>query len=386
MDNLDFLNELYGFSIGDKIIQATAKALHAIINKQTECYGHIYGDRFILLFECKSFDDIKSKRVEFDKVYFPLIETLIDHKVKIVSGAYLIEKQETDIQIILEKVSFAHRTARQNKLPDGGMQRYDTALKRARDLEQEIENKMERALQKKEFRMYLQPKYYLNNEKIAGAEALARWWVDEANIIPPGEFVPVFEKNGFVVKLDMYMFEEACIFMRNMLNQGKNPVVISVNFSRLHLLNINFVDDLCEIADKYQIPHHLLEIELTESAMLDNQDTLMSVLNGLHKKGFTLSMDDFGSGYSSLGLLKDIPINVVKIDRSFFENAEDVERERVVISSVMEMAKRLAIHTVAEGVETKADIDMLKEIGCDIVQGFYYAKPMPFEEFVKCIA
>ncbi len=179
----------------------------------------------------------------------------------------------------------------------------------------------------------------------------------------------------------MYMFEEACKFIRKLIDDGKKLITISTNFSRLHLLKGGFVEKLCVIADKHKVPHKYLEVEITESSMIGNEGVLKSVLAELHKQGFTLSMDDFGSGYSSLGLLKEIPIDVVKIDRSFFETSQQVEREQIVIESVINMAKKLNIHTVAEGVETQEHIDFLKQLGCEIVQGYFYAKPMPFHEF-----
>ncbi len=381
IEGLDFLNEIFSFAVGDIIIKTVAEALAVITDKKTECFGHIYGDRFIILLNCDSFEASQRRRLQFEEVFIKRLDGLISYKVKFSSGVYVLEPGETDIQSVLEKVSFAHHTAKQSKHLDEKIREYDSKLKEALKLEREIEAKMEEALRNREFTMFLQPKYLLLDESIVGAEALARWWVNGQYIMHPADFIPIFEKNGFVVFLDMYMFEEACKFVNNLIKTGRTPITVSVNFSRLHLLKQGFVDRLCDIADKYHVPHKLLEVEITESSMVGNELLLKNVLNELHSADFTLSMDDFGSGYSSLGLLKEIPIDVVKIDRSFFENSENIEREHIVISSVIDMAKKLGIHTVAEGVETREHIDFLKSLGCEIVQGYYYAKPMPFMEF-----
>ncbi len=381
IEGLDFINEIFSYTTGDTVIKSVAKSLESILDSKKECYGHIHADRFIVLVNCNTVNDTKEKLIKFEIVFTTLIQGLMSYKVKFAYGIYTIEEGETDIVSITEKVSFAYHTAKKNERIENRIQFYDSKLKEELRLEREIESRMEQALADKEFKMFLQPKYTLADEKLAGAEALVRWWVGGNFIMHPTNFIPIFEKNGFVTQLDMYMFEQACMFLRRKIDEGCKPITISVNFSRLHLLIDDFVAKLTIIADKYNLDHSLLEIEITESSMVGNEDLLLKVLGQLHDQGFTLSMDDFGSGYSSLGLLKEIPIDVVKIDKSFFENSNETERERIIISSVVDMVTKLKIHTVAEGVETKEHIDFLKGIGCEIVQGYYFAKPMPFEEF-----
>jgi EAL domain-containing protein (putative c-di-GMP-specific phosphodiesterase class I) len=230
--------------------------------------------------------------------------------------------------------------------------------------------------------VYLQPKIYIKDEKLAGAEALVKWNLN-SKIMSPSLFIPIFERNGFVTKLDMYVFEQVCIFLSKLMKMGKMTTKISVNFSRFHLGYRNFVSELCHIADKHGVPHSLLEVELTESAMLEDQNALLRVIDELHEHGFTLSIDDFGSGYSSLGLLKNMLVDVLKFDRSFLENSKDTERSWQIISSAIYMAKKLNIQVVAEGVEGKEHLEMLKKMGCDIVQGFYYSKPILPNEFIS---
>ncbi len=383
IEGLDFLNEIFSYVVGDQLIRGAAQSLKALCNPKTECFAHIYGDRFIALLNCENFEQMEARQAEFERMFNEKIKGLMTYKVKFAVGLYLVEQGETDILAVIEKVSFAHNTAKKNELLENKTQKYDSKLRDKLNLEREVEAKMEKALADEEFTMFLQPKYALADNTLVGAEALARWWIKGQYIMYPADFIPIFEKNGFVVQLDMYMFEQACKYLKSLIDAGKKPFIISTNFSRLHLLKGGFVSCLCAIADQYGVPHEYLETEITESSMVGNEAVLKAVLAELHEAGFTLSMDDFGTGYSSLGLLKEIPIDVVKIDRSFFEKSKEAKREQIVITSVIQMAKKLDIHTVAEGVETKAHIDLLREIGCEIVQGYYFAKPMPFHEFTE---
>lgn len=372
------INQMFDSKAGDEIIKTIAKSI-GVDHSPWYVSARVNADEFIIFDTAENLLKMGNNREEMKDTLIYATKFLGNHKVEFRYGRYFFEEGETDIEDALEKVNLAHRMAKSHRTLN--FHDYDDEVKQKELAEVEVENKMEDALDNGEFKMFLQPKYFLSDESIAGAEALARWWINGTYIMHPADFIPVFEKNGFVTKLDMFMFEEACMFIRSLKDKGICPTVISVNFSRLHLMNDNFVPQLCEIADRYKVSHDLLEIELTESAMFDNEIVLMNVLNELHTKGFTLSMDDFGSGYSSLGLLKNIPIDVVKIDRSFFDGAKDTKRAKTIVESIMQMASKLEIHTVAEGVEIKEHIDMLKEVGCEIVQGYYYAKPMPFEEF-----
>ena len=381
VDKLSLLNEIYSYEIGDRILRCVSSALKEATSGTKEAYGNAYGDRFFVLLECKSYDEIAVRRAEFERRFYECMGSAMTYRVRFPSGWYVFEKGEKDLSAIIGKVSFAHIIARQTMLANNEIQCYDDEMKRTAIFEKEIEDRMHESLENKHFKIYLQPKHYIKDEKLAGAEALARWDLDGA-LIPPGLFIPIFEKNGFVIKLDMYMFEEACIFLRTLIDTGKTAFKISVNFSRFHLNNKSFVRELCEITEKHRVSNSLLEIELTESAMLEDQGALVRVLDELHECGFTLSIDDFGSGYSSLSLLKDIFVDVVKFDRGFLESSRDAERALQIISSTILMAKKLGIQIVAEGVETREHFEKLKRMGCDIIQGYYYSKPIPPIEFI----
>ncbi|MEG2843722.1 MAG: EAL domain-containing protein [Ruthenibacterium sp.] len=201
----------------------------------------------------------------------------------------------------------------------------------------------------------------------------------------PGAFISVLERNGFITKVDFHALYNVCCIIRDWIEAGITPVPVSVNFSRLHLGNRKFVRELCQVVDSVGIDRRWIEIEITETAIYDNIETLRILLNDLHQNGFTMSMDDFGSGYSSLGMLKDLPVDIIKMDGSFFTNQKDPERSKIVIGNIIRMAEELGIRIVAEGVEVQQQIDFLRELGCDMVQGYYYAKPMESVEFTQLI-
>ncbi len=374
------INQVFDYGVGDEIIRGVAGALGEMIDDKTCSYGRINADEFILLDTFEVDSQIEQRLQEFEQRMKERSQFLETCKLEFRYGRYVIGADDSDINAVLEKVNIAHRAAK-NKTGKSICD-YNESLRDELVKDVEIENKMERALEKNEFKVFLQPKYALIGETIAGAEALVRWQ-DGTSFISPGAFIPLFERNGFIAKLDMYIFERVCEIINKWMNMGIQPVTVSVNFSRYHLNNPYFVSELCNLADRYGVPHEYLEIELTETAIFDNEELIINVLSNLHNVGFTLSMDDFGTGYSSLGLLKNLPIDVVKMDRGFFMDNYDLTRAKIVLSNVMRMAKELGIHTVAEGVETKENIDLLRELGCDMVQGYYYARPMPEYELTE---
>ena len=266
----------------------------------------------------------------------------------------------------------------------GGIVFYATDLGARTIREAEIENKMEQALHDHEFVVYFQPKYDLRTERPVGAEALVRWVTDQG-IVMPGEFIELFERNGFVLKLDLYVFEQVCANIRKWLDEGLTILPISVNVSRLHLVDQDFINDYGAIINKYQIPPDFLELELTEHMPLASEDFLIETFNNLENLGVRLAMDDFGSGYSSLNVLHNMPFDTLKIDRLFFQNKTGSERGRRIIETIVFMAQKLAMDVVAEGVETKEQAAFLKAIGCNYVQGFLFAQAMPLEEFAALL-
>lgn len=384
IDKFKVLNDTLGYECGDALLISIAEILRKHIGEK-ELFGRCDSDEFFLL--QRHVDDQTTKatiQAIISRIEAHFHAQFSDtYRLVLCAGIYVISNSLESINVISDKARLAHKLVKGRG--ESGISFFDEEIRVHILQEKDIENRMQAALENDEFLLYLQPKYYLESELIYGAEALVRWQPENAALVYPGQFIPLFEKNGFVTKLDMYMLEKTCKAIRSWIDAGVAPVPVSTNFSRLHLKNPHFVGDIAAIVEKYNIPPELIEVELTESTMLDNEVVLIDMLIDLHEHGFTLSMDDFGSGYSSLGLLKNLPVDVIKLDRTFFVDYSELERAVTVISSMISMAKSLGIKTVAEGVETKEQVEFLRTLGCDIVQGYYYARPMAAGKLIRIL-
>lgn len=260
---------------------------------------------------------------------------------------------------------------------------YDVELNKQKLWERKVEDDMERALLNREFKVYLQPKVSAMQETLAGAEALVRWIHPKEGFIPPNKFIPIFERNGFILKLDDYMLEEVSRLQAQWFAEGRKVVPISVNVSRAHFTREDLAEHICGIVDKYKVPHNIIELELTESAFFDDKKVLLNTVKKLRDFGFIVSMDDFGAGFSSLNSLKELQLDVLKIDADFFRGENVEERGMLIVSEVIDLAKKLNMKIVAEGIESREQVDFLVEQECDLIQGYFFAKPMAIEEFVE---
>lgn len=240
------------------------------------------------------------------------------------------------------------------------------------------------SIKNNEFIIYLQPKFDTIAEEIVGAEALVRKQKD-GKLIMPNEFILEYEKTGVITKLDMYVLEEICKLQQKWRALSFPLIPISINESRHHLKNKNHIQELEEIIKKYDASANLIELEMTETTVVEDIKLAKGAAESVKKLGFIVSMDDFGTGYSSFNILKDIEIDILKIDKAFFDNLESNKRAQIIIEAIVQMCKKLGIKTVAEGIETKGQLQFLKDIGCDIVQGYYFSKPIPIEEFERII-
>lgn len=386
IDNFKLLNHMYGYKKGDEVLCAVAEALRLSMRGYFEIYARIVGDEFIALYELRDPSETQALYESFLQHFHSIIGEDFSFKFNFPHGRYIVRRssaEDVDLMDIFEKTNMAHKAAKRDRTKAFVL--YDESITNDAIYKKEIENKMEAALKNSEFQAYLQPKYRLQGETIGGAEALVRWEVPDGELIFPDAFIPTFEQNGFITKLDLYMLRKVCVIIKGWMESGLESAVVSVNFSRLHLGNTHFVEDLCEIVDEVGIPHKYIEIEITETVIYDNIETLEVLLNKLHSVGFTMSMDDFGSGYSSLSMLKDLPVDVIKMDRSFFANPKDGERSKAVVGSVIAMANGLGIRTVAEGVETQEQINLLRELNCNMAQGYFFARPIPESDFKKLL-
>ena len=257
---------------------------------------------------------------------------------------------------------------------------YDKQIERKIERESKIENEMHKALENKEFKVYYQPKLYTKTETLYGAEALVRW-EHNGNLVPPNEFIPLFEKNKFILKLDAYVFEQVCADIKGWKETYGKELIVSVNVSREHFLDEHFLEKYRMIAAKYDVNPNQIDLEITESATVEAGIDIIEVMNKMKKLGFLISIDDFGTGYSSLSTIQDMPADILKIDKSFVDRIGKSEKN--IIDYILNIAKDLQLTTIAEGVETKEQREYLLENGCDVIQGYYYSKPLPKGEFEK---
>lgn len=249
-----------------------------------------------------------------------------------------------------------------------------------------MEAEGKQALLQGQFQPYFQPKFDIQNKnRLSGAEVLCRWIHPEKGMIPPNQFIPLFEKSGLIVDLDRYMFQKACEWYRKYLHDGGLPINLAINVSRVGLLREDFVAYYAQVKEAYGLPDGVIELEVTESLALGGEDLLCQLVCQLQERGFICSLDDFGSGYSSLNLLKNLPINVLKLDILFFKRSVDKKRERIVVRHIINMAKELQIRVVAEGVEEMESVEFLRDAGCNIIQGYVFAKPMSREQFATLL-
>ena len=264
---------------------------------------------------------------------------------------------------------------------DPGIYFFDEKLVEDRRWTETVQDHQQAALDNEEFVVYYQPKYDPRTDELRGAEALIRWQSPEFGFVPPGRMIPIFEKNGFITEIDHYMISHVARDQKRWLDAGYNCVPVSVNVSRAHFIESDLAEQILHAVDAEGAPHALVEIELTESAFFDDKKALVSTIERLKSYGFAVSMDDFGSGYSSLNSLKDMPLDVLKLDAEFFRGENESDRGRIVVSEAIRLAKCLDMRTVAEGVEQRDQVDFLASQDCDMIQGYFYAKPMPAADY-----
>ena len=377
-----YINDSFGYDTGDEILVGISNEINDLLI-EGELFCRISGDKFVIL-STRNFGDS-----EHEFFIYQLVDRVssIPHlskshiRLEAQMGVYPIpasERGELSINAFYDRCLIALYTINHT---DTGVAVYDASIYNEQIERKEIEGRMHQALKDGEFRVYVQPKYRTNNAKLAAGEALIRWVDPNKGIIPPIKFIPLFEQNRFVHDVDLFVMEVVCRFQRMRLNEGLPVVPISLNISPVEFTMPGFCDAYINIKKKYDIPDKLIELEFTEGIFFENETLFKEIINTFHNAGFTCSMDDFGSGYSSLNILKDLPVDVLKLDKLFFRESENTSRDRSIIRSVVAMARSLNIKTVAEGVETLDAVDFLKLIGCTLIQGYIYSKPLPLTEF-----
>lgn len=368
------LNTIYGYEFCNKILKTIGQKLTNILpDNHITC--RISNDVFATIFSYEH--NIKNV---LDSIFNELSTLQIDNTsihINLSIGVYKIKPEDVDINKILDKAYIA-RTKIKGLYRDNYYV-FDEVLENQLIEEQKIESAMEDALKNEEFKIVYQPKILTNTEELYGAEALVRWYKDD-KLISPEKFIPLFEKNKFIIKLDLYIFEKVCKDLANWKNSYGTVPTISINVSKEHFVDENFIDEYVSICNKYDLDTNNIDLEITESATIDDKIDILKILNIIKEKGFIISLDDFGTGYSSLSMLQNMPIDIVKIDKVFVDKA-DLNSNQNIINYIMTLAKNLGVKTVVEGVETKEQVDFIKKLKCDIIQGYYYSKPITKEEF-----
>ncbi|MDE5699814.1 MAG: EAL domain-containing protein [Lachnospiraceae bacterium] len=381
IDRFKMINNFYGINEGDNVLQSVASELRRISTVFDKfVYGRLENDVFAV---CMPF---KEENVELlvNALQINLRKVNKDYNIKVSCGVYVIDDDTLDVSEMYDRAFLAAKSCKGKFVQN--IAYYDESMIEDMRQEQFIINEVNRAIDEEQFEVYLQPKINLVTDRSYGAEALVRWNHPEKGMISPGEFIPIYERNGIIGRLDQYMWCHVCKLLRKWIDEGKNPNPISVNVSRVNIYNPQLVQIFKKMITEYQIPAELLNLELTESAFMEDQDLIMKTMSNLHQLGFKIMMDDFGSGYSSLNVLKDMEVDYLKVDMKFLKDQEFNGKGEKVLTSVIRMAKWLHLPSIVEGVETLEQVDFLKCIGCEYAQGYYYAKPMPVADYEAFIA
>lgn len=378
--NFKLVNDRFGRLIGDQTLCLIAREIKGLFGDNS-IYARAQGDSFLIFTEDTAEGRERINSISELSIY---IHNSSNYHILLKAGVCPIEHFDAEIGLD-NYIDRAVVAKNHSPVRNAHTVTYFTKdMENELNLQNSIEIEMDKALENGEFIVYYQPKYELQTDDIIGAEALVRWKKGD-KVIPPNLFIPLFEKNGFIVELDFYIYEQVMKMIKSRIRDKKNIVPISMNVSRCHLSDINFVERLEALVGKYQIPKQYIEMEITESIFNEADSSALSLIRKLKEHGFTISMDDFGSGYSSLNLLREVPIDTLKIDKAFIDNAHDSPRGRVIVEAIISMASKINIKTICEGVETCMQRDFLKQAGCNMVQGFLYSKPLPFTDFEKLL-
>lgn len=380
IDRFKIVNDLYGTEEGDRLLQFVTNHLKVGTAEAGGAVGRIVAD----VFAC-CYPNIGGQYAYIAELITKLFKDYpLQMELVAAIGFYQVEDRFMPASRMCDRALLALKSVKNKYVKNYAV--YDQKLRANLILEQEIVNDMESALENREFKVYMQPKCDMDTGKIVGAEALVRWQHPEKGLIPPSEFIPAFEKNQFIIKVDYFIWEEVCRELRRQIAAGKRPIPISVNVSRTNLYQNDLYQQLVSLVERYQIDPALFQLEITETVYARNMEYLSKVVDRLQAYGFTILMDDFGSGYSSLNMLKDIHIDVIKLDMRFLTGETDGhDKGGDIMSSVVRMAKWLNLYVIAEGVETEQQVEFLLSINCHYAQGYYYYRPMPMDVFWNLI-
>lgn len=373
------INDLFHIETGNLILRTAANYFITNINPKIGLCSRIEADHFVLCVPQDNFD-IEKLIIGLDST----IQSLgIGHNILFYAGIYPVNNPSLPVDQMCDRANMALRKIKGNYMNRYAY--YDAGMRELMLQDQMIVRDMETALQDEQFTIFLQPIYNIKNDSIVSAEALVRWFHPINGMISPGKFIPVFERNGFIVKVDRFVWESVCKFIKHQREETGEVIPVSVNVSRLNFYNLDLLEFLLGLLEKYDLEPWMLKLEITESAYMDNSHQLMSIIRVFREEGFPVLMDDFGSGYSSLNMLKNLPVDVLKVDMAFVRELEESERAYMILKFIMNLARDLGMDVIVEGVETKKQLDYLANLGADKIQGYYFSKPLPVPDFKKLV-
>ncbi len=379
VERFKVINDQYGTRKGDEVLKRIAQVFAEGFGSEGAIISRVWADNFAVLYP-KSFidsdkiEEIRQKAALLDGSLLPITFSI---------GRYIVDDIHLDPSVMYDRAVLAKESVKGRF--DQHIAFYKDSMRKQILDEQEIVSQMNHALKSKQFEVWYQPQFNHDSRALIGAEALVRWRHPERGLISPGLFIPIFERNGFVYEVDKFVWEQACIFLKEMKNSPLGIIPVSVNVSRYDLIREDLVSTIISLVKKYRIPVEMLRLEITESAFSYMGDRIISVVEDFKRHGFIVEIDDFGSGYSSLNTLKDVPADVLKLDMRFQEGKHNSERGGSIVESIVRMARWIGMAVIAEGVEEVEQADFLKSIGCYYIQGYLYSKPLPKEEYLKII-
>lgn len=381
--NFKVVNSVGGYSTGNKILEIIAKALKTLFSKEAT-YARFSSDNFYILFyNCSSPKEIEEKLNIFESfVYNNFKDNNIKINVSFNYGIYQRFKPKEDVLQAIDKADLARK---HGKIINSKYILFEDYLIKSIREDYIIEEELKKGLKSNQLKIYLQPKYNFSDLSLNGAEALIRWNHPSKGFMSPEKFIPVAERTGLIIDIGRFVFEQVCKFLYECKVNELCVYPIAINFSLPELYQSDFIDYLDETMKKYAISGEMIEIEITESTIISDISAINNIIFQLKNYGIKVSMDDFGTGYSSLNHLKIIPIDCLKLDKSFIDTVEKDNNSKNIIKIIIDLAKSLNLKTVAEGIETKDQVELLKKLGCDCAQGYYFAKPMPLSDYKKML-
>ena len=375
IENFKMINDRYGMSKGNEVLKFIADSFRKA-QSDYSISGYLGTDKFA--FFTKHIDEYSEE--VFEQVTGETLSNSPIPNLRIKFGIYRGVNKTIPVSAMCDRAFIAIEQIKKQFVTM--VAEYNEELRLKIIKSQRLLEDMDKSIENREFKVYFQPKHDTETQRIVGAEGLVRWIHSELGFISPGEFIPLFEKNGFITKLDFYIWEEVLRIMRDWKLSGKKLVPVSVNVSRADFIIRDLPQIMDALCQKYDISKDYLHLEVTESAYTENGDQIIETVKELRKLGFKIDMDDFGTGYSSLNMLNKLPVDIIKLDIGFIRN-ECIESDKSILKFVIELANSLQLETIAEGVETESQYSILKKLGCKQIQGYYFSKPLPLEEFEK---